>query len=309
MSAEAVESRSFTSWVKEQLISKSKGVVLEWGVGQGGDNMKYMHANDVTKVVGVDPNPSGLYSANGAVSRYKNMRKMFDNPIDMVFIQANPSEPFKDQLTLGSVDNQKLIKDYLVNTKMQYDTVCSFFSFHYNFESERAIKSALGTLETLVKKGGEVIIVTFDGELVYNNLKKNGGTLKLEYPTEDGTKTLFEIRQRYTDESFGKINTGAAIDIYNAIFMNEGEYQTEYLVPPKKLISMMSKKKFSLVDTQLIEDLYELELFEEKLRHEPKQSLKERLTNIINYGKKNDHVIDACHVYNSMFRYYIFKKL
>ena len=90
--------------------------------------------------------------------------------------------------------------------------------------------------------------------------------------------------------------------------MNEGEYQTEYLVPPKKLINMMSKKKFSLVDTQLIEDLYEVELFEEKLRHETKHSLKERLTNIINYGKKNDAIIDACHVYNSMFRYYIFKK-
>ena len=151
-------------------------------------------------------------------------------------------------------------------------------------------------------------MLLFDGELVYNNLKKNKGDMKMEYPTPDGNKMLFQIRQKYTNQSLKNLKTGAAIDIYNAIFMNEGDYQTEYLVPPKYLISEMKKVGFSLEDTKLIEDLYDLNFFKQKFKREKKASLKERWEHIVNYGSSNNPVIDACHVYNSMFRYYIFKK-
>ena len=308
VTTEALESRSFTSWVKSQLISLCKGLVLDWGVGQGGDVIKYMHANHVKKVIGIDPNAAGLYSANGAISRYQNMKKIFSNAKEMQFIQANPSKPFEDQTKLGNGDNQSLIKEYLLNSKLKYDNVCMFFSFHYNFENKNTLKNALDSLKRLVVKGGKVIMVLFDGELVYNNLKKAKGDLVMEYPTPDGTKTLFQIRQKYPKQPLKKLTTGAAIDIYNAIFMNEGDFQTEYLVPPKFMISEMKKVGFSLEDTKLIEDLYDLTFFQQKFKQEKKASLKERWEQIVNYGSQSNPVIDACHVYNSMFRYYIFQK-
>ena len=119
VTTEALESRSFTSWVKSQLISLCKGLVLDWGVGQGGDVIKYMHANHVKKVIGIDPNAAGLYSANGAISRYQNMKKIFSNAKEMQFIQANPSKPFEDQTNLGNGENQKFNQEYLLNNKLK----------------------------------------------------------------------------------------------------------------------------------------------------------------------------------------------
>jgi hypothetical protein len=307
ISAEAQEMRSFTSWVKSMLIATAKGRLLDWGVGQGGDVIKYMHSDAITEVVGIDPNPSGLYSTNGAISRYNNMKRQFKDAKQMHFIQYNPSIPLAKQKTVGNKENRQMIQKYL-GDQNKYDTVCSFFSFHYNFESNETLEAAMNLLSSLVKKGGNVIIITFDGELVYEALKKADGVLKLEYPTQNKSSTLFEIRRKYPKQSFSKITTGAAIDLYNAIFMNAGQFRTEYLVPPKVLEAKMKKHKFALAETKLIEDFYNLEFFEQKFNRETKPSLKSRLENIINYGKLKNPVIDACHTYNSMFRYYRFTK-
>jgi SAM-dependent methyltransferase len=296
--------RDYNSWCKEQLIKVfgSGSTVLDLGCGQGGDIHKYNHAN--LGVVGVDPNPVGLYSSNGAVSRYNGLRS--PKP-DMRFIHAEPSKPFAAQADVGTAENRRLLREKLIGKR--FDGIAVMYSAHYNFDTEASLAAFLGNLRDTIRPGGCVVVVCFDGEAVFKRLKDTKGTLRLDYLDADGEKRmLFEIKKNYKTSSFAKVTVGAAIDIHNEIFMEPDQYETEYLVSEPFFAKRMTKEGFALVETDFIDRLYNEDLFRTQYAAEKNPRLRTRLGNIIAYGTEQHNAeIAASREWNALFRYYVFQ--
>tara|TARA_Y100000389_G_scaffold94654_1_gene91287 strand:- start:1697 stop:4705 length:3009 start_codon:yes stop_codon:yes gene_type:complete len=306
---EASEMRAYNSWVKETLIKNfsKKSWVLDWGVGQGGDVSKYIHAG--INIIGIDPDANGLYSAEGAISRYKNMKKKLKSEVEMEFIHINPSILFENQDNMGTEDNQLLIKNQLLERKDKFDGMAAMYSFHYNFESTETLNNAINNMKSRLASGAKVVIICFDGKELHSKLKKAKGTLKLDYVSvSDKVINLFSIKKTYSEKVYSKIQTGAAIDVHNSIFMEEGAVETEYIVPPKLLTSTMKKAGFKIVETDMIDSLYDQKYFEDKFAKETVSSLKTRYSKILSYGTSDTSEMKACKAWNALFRYYIFEK-
>jgi hypothetical protein len=238
----------------------NKLTVLDFGIGRGGDILKYYHIG-IKEVVGIDPDVNGLFnSSDSANSRYETQRKKKPYFTKMTFIQASAGEILDlenqlKQFPLMSEDNKKYITTYL-NSKKKYNCISAQFSIHYMF-NKRNFNNLTQNINTYLNKDGYFLVTTFDALLVKEYL--NGKEERSEYFTDEtGTKrALFTIKNVSIKESEG---LDQAIDFYTAIFMPEGRFETEYLVYPDFFIKEMKERcNLKLIESVRFKDLMELE--------------------------------------------------
>ena len=234
--------------------------VLDFGIGRGGDIMKYYH-NRVGELVGIDPDVNGLYNASdSAYSRYDTQRKKKPYFTKMTFIQSSAAEKLNLEsqqkiFPLMSEENKKYITTNF-NNKKKYDCISAQFSLHYLFTTE-GFNNMIYNINTYLAKDGYFLVTTLDALLIKEYLGENSE--RSEYFTDEtGTKrTFFTIRNVNFLEKEG---LDQAYDFFTAMFMPDGRFETEYLVYPDFFIKEMETKcNLKLIETLRFKDLMKLE--------------------------------------------------
>jgi SAM-dependent methyltransferase len=313
---------SFNNFIKSNVIytycnAKSyDGIqlkVLDLGCGRGGDIQKWYYC-EVELYVGFDPDLEGLISStDSAVTRYKQQKALHDRFFPAFFANATGCAllQYDEQVkVMGKLrpEDKKVFDKFLTwnDKRTIFDRFNYSYTIHYMLSDENSFNNMLENTNRYLRDGGIILFCTFDGELIREKLK--GKDRLIDYYDENGEKkVLYEIVKKYDDSSKDKI--GLAIDVHMAWIMEEGVYQTEYLVLNDFIINIL-KEKCSL---ELIETISFREAFEnnrEFLKIASKVEVdkeKKFYSNV--YKFYNDTEFNRkCQEYSFLSRYYVFRK-
>ena len=319
--------RRFHNFVKDLLIQtyikshyNEKFDVLDIGVGVGGDLMKFYMAK-VGSLVGIDPDSHGLTSStDGAVSRYKQLssKRNLTNFPKMTFIQADATIPFNYTAQLKkfnnmSFSNKKLLQKVFPDSgSMKFDRINCQFAVHYFLGNELSWNNFCNNINMCLKDDGIIVFTCFDGEVVNNIFKKNNNDkLSVYYTDKKGNKKLyFEMIKKY-DNTDKKHSLGNAIDVYISLFMQEGNYQTEYLVEKKYFIEQLKNKcNLELVDTNTFDHLYNIheKYFKDTIKYEDNDRTRKFLFDVSKYYDMSTDENIAGFELSKLNRFFVFKK-
>jgi hypothetical protein len=315
--------RSFHNWVKSNIIytylnpmydDNIRYKVLDVGVGQGGDIMKFYYA-EIELLVGIDPDLAGLITGtNCATARYQKNKSTHADFPPMFFIQANPANLLQydeQEKILGRMnyDNKRLFDKFFTwdKNKTIFDRVNSSLSIHYLLSDTNSWNNFCDNLNMYMRDGALFTITTLDGKQIFDKLK--GVQKYTQYYEESGEKkVLFDIVKKYDENS--KEEIGQAIDVHMAWISDDGVYQTEYLVYPEFLIKSLKEKcNMELIETGLFEDLFNenREFLELSSEIEENAKSKKFFTNAYKYYTPSELNL-RCYEYTFLHRYYVFRR-
>ena len=327
--------RNFHNWIKSNMIytycarktlldyTKVAMDVLDIGVGRGGDLMKLYHAK-VKSAVGTDVNEAGIFSgSDGAISRYNVMKKKMPGFPRMSFVVSDAGQKFdyENQSKMCQMNDQniKAIKQIFGENESstrhyKFDVINAQFMVHYLLKDTNTWNNFLSNVDKYLKTDGYLLITTLDGLMVDQNFKN--GHIMREFISEGEKRTLFDIVKKYPDSTNvaslkGDDNLGIQIDVHMPIFMDEGVYQTEYLVNPSFLINeLRSKCNMRLVETESFQNLYYVyqDFFTNTAQYESKLETRKFFNDVKQFYNLEDDTTKNWFEYSRLNRYYIFQK-
>ena len=127
------------------------------------------------------------------------------------------------------------------------------FCVHYFFQNEITLRTIIQNMSDNLKIGGHVIGTTFDGEVIYNQLKDK----KEIVGHKKGGELMWRIEKKYKSKmafSEKRPNLGKEIDVF---VKSIGVVHTEYLVNFKYFDKMMSDYGFEKVIQKPFQDFYD----------------------------------------------------
>lgn len=319
--------RGFTNWIKSNMIytychpmyQENKQLsVLDIGCGKGQDIMKFYYSM-ASILVAIDVDRAGLVSGtDGAVSRYNLLRTKKPNFPKMYFIQADATAEFDIELqhkalNVKKLENEDFFKKFFSkDSRMLFDRINCQLAVHYMLRNADCWTNFKNNLNNHLRNGGYFLASTFDAEKV---MKLIGTQEKAShhYVDEDGkSHLLFEIVKKYiTPEKNAILGTGNPIDVYISWFSEEGRYLTEYLVDSRFFVEELKKDcGLELIDSDNFGN--QLNMHEEYLtkyaKYEETNETRKFLADVAKFYENNS-VNDGCKIWNSLFRYYVFRKV
>jgi SAM-dependent methyltransferase len=320
--------RNFHNWIKSALIynycskdlTGQKLTVFDYGIGRGGDILKYYSAK-IQELVGIDIDSNGIYSAtDGAYSRYNNFKRKFPGFAKMTFFVADGGAKLnlEDQIqAIGSMDdkNKQYIRDIFGekdgDKSLKFDIVSSQFVLHYMFKDDTSFNNLCDNLNKLLKPGGYLIFTTMDGDLVHEELKKNNGKVESYYTSKEGSKNkFFHVIGKY-DIKQSIETTGLAIDFFNASFQEEGSSRIEYLITQKFVTEKFKEKcGLELVEAENFQNIYHTfkDFFFNTAIHEENIKTREYFAGVKKYYDLTDEVNKASFELTRLNKLYVFQK-
>jgi SAM-dependent methyltransferase len=327
----AKDMRQFQNWVKSNIVytfcdpkyqNNTNLSVLDIGCGKGQDIMKFYHAH-TSFYVGLDIDREGLISAvDGAISRYNKLRRNKPNFPKMYFIQADASTPFTvdaqtTALSVKKLENEEFFKKFFsddAKKRTLFDRINIQFTIHYMLRNENTWSNFKLNVNNHLRNGGYLLASTFDAEKVIN-LLGDKDKYTYEYVDSDGkTQILFDIIKKYdntvSENNKHVIGVGNTIDVYLSWFCQEGRYLSEYLVDSRYIVSDLKKTcNLELVDTDTFGNQLTVhsDFLHNYAKFEETEETNKFLGNVANLYKSNP-VNDGGRIWNSLFRYYVFRK-
>ena len=316
--------REFHNWIKSILIytyaspltntldgKKKRQSFLDIGCGRGGDILKVYHAR-VGEYVGVDVDFEGIYSAtDGAISRFNYLKKKFPDFGKVSYLQADGGIKFdvdsqEKSLTSLSSENKNMIQKVFKDGK-KFDVFNFQFSIHYLFANKQTISNMISNIKTYLNEGGYILITIFDAERVHNLLKV--GDYKSMYTDEDGNRNIFYgIKKKYDGELSD--NVGNSIDVHMSWINEEDKYIEEFLVTKDLMVKTMKEADCKLVDTDLFENLYNLNkpYFSNVIKYEENPKNKQFYEKVAGFYEKLTGADKESKDYSFLYRYFVFRK-
>ncbi len=316
--------RSFHNWIKSNVIyiyinpvyhNKIQYKVFDIGCGRGGDIMKFYYAL-VELYVGIDPDSETLFdSADGALSRYMNIRKKYANFPPMQFITGSPANllQYDEQVKLfGKLNNdtKKIYEKYFTfdNKRILFDRFNCSFAIHYLLADENSWDNFCTNVNMYLRDGGYFIFETFDGDKIRELLKdKDKHTV---YYDENGEKKLlFDIVKKYDENNKNKL--GNAIDVHMAWISGDGVYITEYLVYSEFIIKSLKEKcNLVLVETDTFENMFNnnRSFLETACQIEEEEKTKKFYNDVYKFYTPSE-INKSSYEYSFLNRYYVFRKV
>jgi len=320
--------RDFHNWIKSAFIynycskelTGNKLTVLDIGIGRGGDIMKYYSAK-IQELVGFDPVNNCIYSAtDGAYSRYNNLKRKFPGFPKMTFLVADGSTKLnlEDQIkSIGSIDDKTKASMKAIfgenenDKKMTFDVLSSQFAIHYLFKDNNTFNNLCANINKFLKSNGYLIFTTMDGDLVHKELKKNKGKIETFYTTKDGAKKkFFHIIGKY-DLNTDVNQTGLAIEMFNASFMDDESSFAEYLITEKFIVENFKEKcNLELVESENFENIYYTfkNFFLETAEFEENLQTRKYFQGIKSYYDLSDDINKASFELTKLSKLYVFQK-
>lgn len=316
--------REFHNWIKSILIytyasplskkidgKKERQSFLDIGCGRGGDILKVYHAR-VGEYVGVDVDFEGIYSAtDGAISRFNFLKKKFPDFGKVSYLQADGGIKFDvdsqhKSLTSLSNENKHMIQKVFKDGK-KFDVFNFQFSIHYLFANKQTIQNMISNIITYLNKDGYILITVFDADRVHKLLKN--GDYKSMYTDEEGNRNIFYgIKKKYDGELSN--NKGNSIDVHMSWINEEDKYIEEFLVTNELMIKTMKEADCKLVDTDLFENLYNLNksYFSNVIKYEENPKNKQFYEKVASFYEKLTGADKESKDYSFLYRYYVFRK-
>jgi len=260
-------------YVKKKLImgvSKQGDTLIDFACGKAGDFPKWINAK-LSFVFGIDISKDNLENRlDGACARYLNFKKSKKNVPSALFVNGNSAFNIKDgnamlndkakQITAavfgkGTKESDKIGKGVAKQYGKGADgfniSSCQF-AIHYFFETPDTLKGFMKNIAECTKHNGYFIGTSYDGKLVFNELKKVKTNESISL-IESDTK-LWEITKRYGAETFDDDSSsiGYRIDVFQ-----ESINQTisEYLVNFDYLDRVMSAYGFEVVSREEAQEM------------------------------------------------------
>lgn len=327
--ANATGMRAFNNWIKTNMIltyCRNKQSVLDIGCGRGGDLTKFINAN-IGEYVGVDIDNNGLYViSDSAYNRYKNLKKQNINVPPMFFIHADARALFtvksqESAIPMMTNYNKKLIETYLSGNRT-YNIISSQFSIHYYLSDPLSWSNFCKNINQHLDNNGYFLVTCFDGKLIYDRLLGKS-KMTISYTDNMGRKNVFfEIVKIYSDNNANNFGLGMAIDLYNSLISNPGNYNREFLVFPEFLTESLRKNcGLELVETDTFYNLFNLyknyflqENLEEYVARDISEKRYHEIRNFyVQLRPEHPDVVTAdmalaSFKFSMLNRYYIFKK-
>lgn len=316
--------REFHNWIKSILIytfasplsntldgKKKRQSFLDIGCGRGGDILKVYHAR-VGEYVGIDVDFEGIYSAtDGAISRFNYLKKKFPDFGKVSYLQADGGIKFdvesqEKSLTSLSNENKNMIEKVFKDGR-KFDVFNFQFSIHYLFANKQTISNMISNIKKYLSEGGYILITIFDAERV-DKLLKNGD-YKSMYTDEDGNRNIFYgIKKKYDGDLSD--NVGNSIDVHMSWINEEDKYIEEFLVTKELMIKTMKEADCKLVDTDLFENLYNLNkpYFSNVIKYEENPKNKQFYEKVASFYDKLTGVDKESKDYSFLYRYFVFRK-
>ena len=250
--------------IKKTLTGGNKTLV-DLACGKGGDLYKWIE-NRARFVMGIDISGDGITNAqDGAYKRYMTdiMKFGMDRVPKIAFAIGNSSKNIvsgeagatpeeRDILrsVFGKFEPEGNVPRYIENVmagsfRAGADVAACMFAIHYFFQNKETLDGFLTNLSEVVKIGGYFVGCCFDGQKIFQLLKKTekgrsvSGTMN-DVPLWTITKD-YDAEELLTDDS----SLGLGIDVE---FISIGDAQKEYLVPFDLLTQKMATIGFALLD-------------------------------------------------------------
>ena len=271
-------------FVKKRLIAgvtKTDDILIDYAVGKGGDIPKWKQTN-LKFVLGVDISKDNIYNQNdGVCARYLNERKQSKYLFDAMFLPGNSGLNIRDGSAFYNEKERTIAKSIFGSTKLNselgkavaknhgigrngFNVSSCQFAIHYLFENKTVLHNFLRNVSECTKVGGYFIGTCYDGQSVFNKLKKNDN-----YSIYVDEKMIFDIQKKYNETGFPDDETsiGYSINVYQESI---NKYAVEYLVNFVYLTKLMGDYGFVLVNEDeaktmgltsgsgLFEDLFKL---------------------------------------------------
>jgi hypothetical protein len=324
--------REFHNWIKSNLIytyaspqGKKRLKILDYGVGRGGDFMKFFHSR-VKMLVGIDIDENGINSTtDGAISRYNNVRSKFPEFPPMYFAVADGASllDYESQKPIvGSLgeQNKRIIERFFGTNETskfetKFDVVNCQFVLHYFMKSELAFDNFCNNLNRYLDNNGYLLVTTFDAQAVHDLLSKKHehmkeGTYRSEYTLTDGTLVkFFELVKQYNTDNLKQF--GLTIDVHIASYMDDQRYEPEYLVDKDFLIEQLDKKaKMKLIETDSFEHIFKMhkKYFTEIVPKEDDPHTLKFLSNVGKFYNMEDTENRASFEMSRLYRCYVFQR-
>ena len=237
-------------YVKKMLISgaaKQGDTLIDFACGKAGDLSKWIAAK-LSFVYGVDVSPDNLENRlDGACARYISSRKNNKHMPYALFANGNSAFNIKDGSAMLN-DKAKLVNAAVFGhgpnqadkigkgVAKQYGkgeggfniSSCQF-AIHYFFENPDNLKGFIKNVAECTKLNGYFIGTSYDGKLIFNELKKlkTGESVQLV----DEGKKIWEVQKKYTSDTFedNSSSIGYEINVYQeSINQNIPEYLVNY---------------------------------------------------------------------------------
>ena len=312
----------FHNWIKSNIIytymmhTYNDGVrakVLDLGCGRGGDIQKFYYT-EVELYVGIDPDYDALVdSSDGAIARYKNLKKTHDRFPPMFFVQSNAGLYLQyDEQVKGlgkmNTDMKNNFEKFFTwdGKRTMFDRANCQFVIHYLFSDENTWSNYCENLNMYLREGGYFLITTFDANKIKQKLANTDRYA--EYYNDNGEKKiLFDIVKKYDDNS--KEMFGNAIDVHMGWLFDEGVYRTEYLVYPEFLIKSLKEKcGMELVETYGFDEFFNDGREFLKLSSEIEESIRIKFFKETYKFYTPSEINTKCYGYSFLNRFYVFRK-
>jgi SAM-dependent methyltransferase len=317
--------KQFVNWIKSNMIhtycnklykNNKQSSVLDLACGKGQDSGKFYYSN-VSSYVGIDIDREGLTSSfDGAVARYEKQRKIHADYPKMFFMQADAGAELdidSQKIAFGSnsIYNEQYLSNFFSKEpkkRVLFDVINCQLAMHYMLKNIEVWTNFKNNINNYLRNGGFFMATTFDGQQIKKLLGENDN-YSFTYTDNYGkSHVLFDIVKKYNDDD--ETHLGNPINVYISWFSNEGRYLTEYLVDKDFIIGEFDKDcNMELVDTDSLGNQYDLhkDFFTKYVKHEETSESYRILNNVSKFYEDNDINIGS-KIWNSLFRFYVFKK-
>jgi hypothetical protein len=260
-------------YVKKLLIggaAKQGDTLIDFACGKAGDLSKWIAAK-LSFVFGVDYSKDNLENRlDGACVRFLKALKMNKHMPRALFVHGNSAFNIRDGSAMlndkakqiasavfgnGPKDAEKIGKGVAKQYgkgDMGFNVSSCQFAIHYFFETPDSLRGFLRNVTECTKLNGYFIGTSYDGKLVFNELKKvkTGESVQL---IDDGKK-VWEIIKDYSSETFDNNSSsiGYKINVYQESI---NQYIEEYLVNYEYFDRLMDAHGFKLISREEANDM------------------------------------------------------
>lgn len=221
--------RKFHNFVKKVVLKRvsdlsdsSNQMVLDIGVGRGGDIHKYHENPKIATLVGIDASGECVRTA---IKRYRTKDR---SKLDAIFVKADARKVFKRDIVPGSILNSRM-----------FDIIAMQFCIHYFFDREQSLDNLIENIDLNLKDKGFFIGTCMNSESVLSMLGSNNykeGT--------QGNNVLWRITKK--DNQVNPF--GTKINVY---VESIGNPQDEWLVNFNVLTEKLRAKNIYLIEDGL----------------------------------------------------------
>jgi len=260
--------RIFHNIVKSRLINvvshlNANKTMIDYAVGKGGDLKKWIHSG-LEFVFGIDIFRDNIVNErDGACVRYlQDYEQNMKSPFRAVFVVGDSSQHIRSGDAVATPQEKDITRSLFATVGQQYDfgkkyngiakngfqiSSCQF-AIHYFFKNQNTLHGFLRNVAECTQLGGYFIGTTYDGQLVFDQLKKykkDEGIVLTRENADAERDVVFKITKSYDETGFPSDENSLGYTI--SVFQDSiGKAMDEYLVNFEYFERLMATYGFAL---------------------------------------------------------------